>query len=248
MSSPHPTSTGAAAIVVGDEILSGKIRDSNGPHLVETLRGRGVAVRRILTVGDDVDEIAWAVRSCLGKFRPIFTSGGIGPTHDDLTVAGVAKGLGVDVVRDPEIEGLVRRHFGDSLTEEALRLANVPRGATLVRSSRSWYPVAEVQEIYLLPGVPELFRMHLAGIAERYRGAPFHLRCVYLREGEAAIAAILDRVAAENPDVALGSYPRLDDPDHKVKLTLEGRSPEPVEAALAQLLERLPREFVIRIE
>lgn len=248
MSSPHPTSSPAAAIVVGDEILSGKIHDSNGPHLVDVLRGRGVAVGRILTVRDDVDEIAWAVQSCLGRFRPIFTSGGIGPTHDDLTVAGVAKGLGVDVVRDPEIEALVRRHFGGSLTEEALRLANVPRGATLVRSSRSWYPVAEVREIFLLPGVPELFRMHLAGIAERYRGAPFHLRCVYLREGEAAIAAILDRVAVENPDVALGSYPRIDDPDHKVKLTLEGRSPQPVEAALAQLLERLPAAYVIRVE
>ncbi|HEY0840631.1 MAG TPA: competence/damage-inducible protein A, partial [Vulgatibacter sp.] len=176
----------AAAIVIGDEILSGKIRGSNGPLLVDTLRGRGVPVRRILTVADDVEEIAWALRSCLGRFRPIFTSGGIGPTHDDVTVAGVARALGVPVVRHPELESLVRRHFEGALTEEALRLSNVPEGASLVRSRRSWYPVIEIEEIYLLPGVPELFRMHLDGIAERYQGRPFHLRCVYVREGETA--------------------------------------------------------------
>jgi len=241
-------SRGAAAIVIGDEILTGKIRDANGPFLTDTLRGIGVSLQRILTVLDDVDEIAWAVQSCFGRFRPLFTSGGIGPTHDDVTVAGVAKALGREVVRDPELEALVRHHFAENFTEEALRLANVPEGAVLVRSPISWYPVISVEEIYLLPGVPELFRLHLSGIAQKYKGAPFHLRCVYLSKGETAIAKILDRVAAEHPRIALGSYPRLDDADHRVKLTLEAQEQAPVEEALAALLALLPREWVVRIE
>jgi len=238
----------AAIIVIGDEILTGKIRDANGPYLVDKLREVGMPLGRILTVSDDIDEIAWAVNSCRGRFRPLFTSGGIGPTHDDMTVAGVARALGRSVVRHPEIEAGIRAHFGDRLKPEALRLANVPEGAELVRSPQSWYPVAVVEEIYLLPGVPELFRMHVDGIVERYRGAPFHLRCVYLRVGEPEVAAVLDVIAREHPAVALGSYPRFDDPEHRVKLTLEAQVEQPVEEALAALLRMLPPESVLRVE
>ncbi len=241
-------SSGAAALIIGDEILTGKIRDANGPFLIDTLRGLGLPLGRILTVRDDVDEIAWALGACLDRHRPIFTSGGIGPTHDDVTVAGVSKALGRAVIRHPEIERLVRSHFGEDLQEEALRLANAPEGAILVRSPQSWYPLLAVDEIYLLPGVPELFRMHLVGIAERYRGAPFHLRCVYLSVGETAIAAILDRLVREHPRVAVGSYPRIDDADHRVKLTLESQIEAPVDEALAALLELLPPATVIRVE
>ena len=238
----------AAIIVIGDEILSGKIRDSNGPHLIDKLRSVGMPLGRILTVADDIDEIAWAVNSCRDRYRPIFTSGGIGPTHDEMTVAGVARALGLSVIRHPEIEAGIRAHFGAGLKEEALRLANVPEGAELVRSERSWYPVAAVDEIYLLPGVPELFRMHVDGIVERYRGAPFHLRCVYLGVGEPEVAGVLDTIAREHPSVALGSYPRLGDPDHRVKLTLEAQVAEPVELALEALLRLLPAGAVLRIE
>ena len=240
--------SGAAAIVIGDEILSGKIRDTNGPYLTEKLRGVGVPLRRILPVGDEIEEIVWAVNSCRGHFDPIFTSGGIGPTHDDMTVAGVARALGRNVVRHPEIEAEIRNHYGQRLNEEALRLANVPEGAVLVRSPRSWYPVMAVDEIYLLPGVPELFRMHVDGIVERYRGEPFHLRCVYLGVGETEVAAVLDRIARDHPAVALGSYPRFDAADHRVKLTLEAQVPAPVEEALAALLALLPQGAVLRVE
>lgn len=239
---------GAAAIVIGDEILSGKVQDTNGPYLIQKLREVGLPLRRILVVADDVEEIAWAIRCCLGRYEPIFTSGGIGPTHDDLTVAGVAAGLERPVVDEPELEALVRRHYGEGMPEEALRLAKVPKGARLWRSPRSWYPVISVDGIYLLPGIPQLFRMHLDALAEEFRGAPFHLRCVYLSIGEAPIARILDGVAKEHPRVALGSYPRLDDADHRVKLTLEAQEEAPVERALEALLRQLPRDVVLRVE
>src|SRR5690606_12318736 len=102
----------AAAIIIGDEILSGKIRDTNGPFLVDLFRAKGIRLERILMVRDEVDEIAWAVRTCRGSFAPIITSGGIGPTHDDLTVEGVARGLGKSVLLHPELEARVRAHHG----------------------------------------------------------------------------------------------------------------------------------------
>ena len=105
-----------------------------------------------------------------------------------------------------------------------------------------------IEEIYLLPGIPELFRMHVDGLVERYRGEPFHLRCVYLRAGEPEIASVLDTIAREHPAVALGSYPRIDDADHRVKLTLEAQIAAPVEAALQALLALLPVEIVLRVE
>ena len=240
--------SGAAAIVIGDEILSGKIRDGNGPYFIDRARSVGLPVRRILTVADDIEEIAWAVRSLRGRYAPILTSGGIGPTHDDLTVEGVAAGLDRGVIRHPEIEGLLRERYGAAMKEEALRLANVPEGAELVRTAESWYPIAKVEEFFLLPGVPELFRLHARGILESFRGAPFHLRCVYLSAGEPEIAAILDRIAVEHGGVALGSYPRFDGVGYRVKLTLEAQAEAPVEAALSALLSALPKDFVVSVE
>lgn len=238
----------AAAIVIGDEILSGKIRDSNGPFLVETFRAAGIRVGRILTVSDDVAEIAWAVACCRGRFAPIVTSGGIGPTHDDLTVEGVARALGKSVVIHPELESRLRGHYGDSMPEEALRMARVPEGAELLVTSESWFPVIAIEEIFLLPGIPRLFEMHLEAIARRYRGAPFHLRCVYLSVGETTIATILDRIAHDHPAVSLGSYPRMGDGEYRVRLTLEAQAVEPVERALGDLLGRLAPEWVVRVE
>jgi len=239
---------GAAAIVIGDEVLSGKVRDQNGPYLIDKLRSIGVPLRRILVVADDVDEIAWALKCCLPRYRPIFTSGGIGPTHDDLTVAGVARALALPVVRHPEIEAAVREHWGAQVTEEALRLANVPEGAELYRSARSWYPVVGIDEIYLLPGVPQLFRMHVDSLADRYRTTPFVLRCLYVNASESAIAAVLDRVAAAHGDVAIGSYPRFDLAEYQVKRTVAAKDAVPVEAAVQDLLAHLPAGSVVRVE
>lgn len=240
--------TSAAAIVIGDEILSGKIRDTNGPYLIDKMRSVGVVLDRILTVRDDLDEIAWAILSCRERYRPIFTSGGIGPTHDDLTVAGVARALGRGVVQHPDLVAALEAHYPKPLRPEAMRLANVPEGAELIRSPRSWYPLIAVEEIYLLPGIPELFRMHLDGVADRYRDTPFHLRSVYLCLGETEIASVLDRIAFEHGGVALGSYPRIDTKDHRVKLTLEAREVAKVEAALTDLLGSLPEGAVVRVE
>lgn len=236
----------AAAIVIGDEVLSGKVRDQNGPYLVARFRSAGIGVGRILTVGDDPDEIGWAVDACR-SFSPVITSGGIGPTHDDVTVPAVARALGRRVVRSPEIEAGLRARRGE-LPEAALRLAEMPEGGRLVQTPGTWFPVIEVEGFYLLPGIPELFRLHLDTIAERYAGPPFVLRCVYLSAGETAIAAVLDRIVATHRRVAIGSYPRLDAPDYRVKLTVESRDRAAVDEAVAALVAALPADAVVRVD
>lgn len=238
----------AAAIVIGDEVLSGKVRDANGPYLIDRFRAAGIRLGRLLTVGDDPEEIGWAVHAVRGRYAPIVTSGGIGPTHDDVTVPAVARALGRGVVRSPEIEAGLRARRGPALPTAALRLAEIPEGATLVQTPGTWFPVIEVEGIYLLPGIPELFRMHLDALAERYAGPPFVLRCLYLSCGETAIAATLDRVVAAHGGVAIGSYPRLDAPDHRVKLTVEARDAAAVDEAIAALVAALPAGAVVRIE
>lgn len=237
----------AAGIVIGNEILSGKVRDENGPYLIDRLRASGIGLGRLLTVSDDADEIGWAIRACRGSHAPIFTSGGIGPTHDDVTVAAVARALGRGVVSSPEIEAGLRARRS-VLSEADLRLARIPEGATLVRTPGTWFPVIEAEEIYLLPGIPELFRRHLDALAERHGGPPFVLRSLYLSAVETEIAALLDRVVAAHRQVAIGSYPRIDAADHRVKLTVESRDPAAVEAAVAALLATLPIDTVVRVE
>jgi molybdenum cofactor synthesis domain-containing protein len=243
----------AAVVIIGNEILSAKVQDENGPFLLERLRGLGVGTRRLLTVGDEIDEIVWALASLRGSVDWIITTGGVGPTHDDVTVAGVARALGRKVVRSPELVKLVEGHYGAGVEAAAFRLADVPEGAELVFQPGIWIPALVVasgdQQIVLLPGVPQLCRIQFEAIVPRLEGRPFTLRAVYVSAGEPAIAAALDQVAEEHPAVALGSYPRFDrEADHKVKLTLESRDAAAVAKALGDLLQKLPPGCVLRQE
>lgn len=238
----------AAAIIIGNEVLSGKVVEANGSYLIRQLREHGIDLKRVAIVQDDVDAVVEELAAIRTRVDLVLTSGGLGPTHDDLTVRAVACALGRPVVRDEEMAEKVRTHYGARFTPEALRLANAPEGATFLKIPGIWMPVLTVENIVLLPGVPELFRLQLDAVIERYRAEPFHLRCVFLREGEAAIAAALDQVALAHPHVAIGSYPRFDAADHKVRLTLEARDPALVESALEAVLAALPPSFVVRVE
>jgi molybdopterin-biosynthesis enzyme MoeA-like protein len=177
----------------------------------------------------------------------VFTSGGIGPTHDDVTVRAVALALGRPVVRLPEMEALLRERYHDALTPEALRLADAPAGARLLPQAGTWYPVLTVDDLYLLPGVPALFRLQLETVLQRLPGRPVHLRNLYLRLGEAAIAAALDRVALSLPHVAIGSYPEFDPAcDYRVRVTVESGQAAAVDEALARIRADLPPDAVVR--
>ena len=150
--------TTAAILVIGDEILSGKVEDTNARLLIGELRELGVALRRILIIPDDVETVSAAVRELSLGFDHVFTSGGVGPTHDDVTMEAIARALGRPLQRDPAMEHLLRTHFGARLTPAALKMAELPAGTELT-AERGW-PVmrirVEERRIYVLPGIPEL--------------------------------------------------------------------------------------------
>jgi molybdenum cofactor synthesis domain-containing protein len=238
----------AAILLIGNEILSGKVDDENARYLVRELRSLGVAVGRIEIVPDVLDDIAATVRALAARFDVVFTSGGVGPTHDDVTLPAVAAAFQMPIVRHPELERLLRGSFGDRLHDRDLRMADVPSGArleygpggpTTAPGRRTIWPVIVVGNVWILPGVPSIFRRKFEAVRELFRASPIHTRAVYSREGEGAIAAVLDQVVNAFPAVDVGSYPHLDAPDYRVKITLDGRDRAAVDDAAAMLLARL---------
>jgi FAD synthetase len=237
----------AAILLVGNELLSGKTTDTNAAYLCRELRALGVDVRRITVVPDEVDLIAREVRAFSRDFDLVFTSGGVGPTHDDVTIEGVAVGLGVKVVRDPALIALLERHARGPLNEARLKMAEIPEGAELLADESLRFPTILAGNVYVLPGVPEIFRQKFASLRERFRDAPIHLRNVFVRMGEGSLADYLNALLGAYPDLMLGSYPELANPEYQVKVTLESRDRDYLERALADFMGRLPAEVVVRV-
>jgi molybdenum cofactor synthesis domain-containing protein len=238
----------AGILVIGNEILSGKVVDTNSPFLTRELRSLGVTVRRILTIPDELDVIAAAVAEFHGAYDLVFTSGGVGPTHDDVTIEGVARGLRRRVIRHPAIEGRIREFYKENTNEARLKMSEVPEGTELIVDGRLGFPTLKCENVYILPGIPEILEQKFEGLRERFAAAPYFLRVVYTSDGEGAIAEHLNATLTAFPDLLLGSYPKLGDPEYAVKLTLESKDRDYVERALAHLLGLLPPESVVRTE
>ncbi len=237
----------AGIVVIGDEILAGKFADENARFLIGQLRELGVDLRRIAVIPDDLDDIATTVRSFSERFDLVFTSGGVGPTHDDLTIEGIARAFHVSVVVNPTMESVLRAFWGDSMPEANIRLAQTPEGAELVYGGSgrtAKWPVVKYHNIYILPGVPKLFRAKFEGIMERFRGAARHESRVYCMGDEGALAPELSAVDKAFPTVQIGSYPRFDETKYKVIVTLESADKQALDQAEAQIRERLADNVV----
>ena len=235
----------AAVLVIGNEILSGKVEEANVAMLARALRGLGVLLRRVVVVLDDVETIAREVSELSAAHDWLFTSGGVGPTHDDVTVEAVARAFGVRVVSSPEMEAMLRAHYGERLTEGHLRMALVPQGAALEVTREITWPTIRMGNTWLLPGIPEVFRMKLDVVTSHLAtalggGAGYVSYAVYTKMDEGVLKPMLDRVVAEYPDVGVGSYPKWLDPKYKTKLTFDGRDDARVRAARDAFVALLP--------
>jgi len=238
----------AGIVVIGNEILSGKVTDTNSPFMARELRAVGVTLERITTIPDDVEIIATTVRQFAATYEVVFTSGGVGPTHDDVTMEGVAKAFGRQVVRHPELDKRLREYLGANANEARMRMADTPEGAQLIVDERLGFPTIQCENVYILPGIPEILEQKFASLKERFAASPYHLRVVFTRDGEGSIAEHLNATLAQFPELLLGSYPKLGHPEYAVKLTLESKDQGYLEAALAHLLTLLPAETVVRTE
>ena len=241
------TTPTAALVVIGDEILSGKTADTNTPFAVAELRALGVAVRRITVVPDEVDAIVDELRRARERHDYVFTSGGVGPTHDDVTIQAVARALARPVVRSEEIVRAMHALW-QPVKETHLRMADVPEGAELLYGRGLRFPVIRVENIYVLPGVPEIFREKLVSLRETLRSAPFHLTRVFSSYGEGRLAPLMEQVVAAHRGVSVGSYPTLTAPDHRVLVTFESKEEAAVAAAVEAFVALVGAAGVVRVE
>jgi FAD synthetase len=234
----------AGIVIIGDEILSGKFVEENAAFLIGELRALGVDLRRITVVPDVLDDIASTVRDASSRYDHVFTSGGVGPTHDDITIGAIAHAFGVGVERHPDLEGKVRGYWKDQLADANLRLADIPAGSELVYGKDQIWPVVCFKNVYILPGVPTLFRRKFVDIRDRFRAEPVTAARLYLDIEEGELAPHLDAIVAAHPSVRIGSYPRFSEKDFRVLVTLEAAAHAEVTAAYDALVGRLDGRVV----
>ena len=232
----------AAALVIGNELLSGKVEEANVTVLARTLRQLGIALRRVVVVADDVAVIAREVKELAATHDWLFTSGGVGPTHDDVTIEAVAKAFGVAVVQSAVMEKMLRDYYKERCTPGHLRMALIPEGASLETTDEVRWPTVRIQNTWVMPGIPEVFRMKIPVVVARIGSADqgYVTRAVYTKMDEGDLKPLLDKVVADFPDVDVGSYPKWLDAAYKTKLTFDGRDESRVTAARDAFVATLP--------
>lgn len=201
----------AAMLVIGDEILSGRTRDANMYHLAGALTRHGITLGEVRVVMDDHTAIVTALNALRGHYDHVFTSGGIGPTHDDITADAVAAAFGVAIGHRADAMALLQAHYdrsGQDFNEARQRMARIPDGATLIDNPVSTAPGFSLGNVHVMAGVPNIFEAMLAGVLPQLNGGPPLLsQSLRVTRGEGEIAGLFGELAAEFPDLSMGSYP-----------------------------------------
>lgn len=236
---PNPT---AAMLVIGDEILSGRTRDANMHFLAGELTARGIDLKEVRVVSDDRDAIVTSVKALSSDFDNVFTSGGIGPTHDDITADGIADAFGVHIDIREDARALLQAHYdrsGMELNAARLRMARIPDGAVLIDNPVSTAPGFSLRNVHVMAGVPAVFQAMVASILPTLTGgAPLLSRTLRLMKGEGDIAGPLAAFAREFPDLSVGSYPFQKDGIYGSNIVVRGSDPVMLDQATAVLEAR----------
>jgi molybdenum cofactor synthesis domain-containing protein len=232
----------AAMLVIGDEILSGRTRDANMHHLAKALTDHGIRLEEVRIVADVHDRIVAAVRALSSSYDHLFTSGGIGPTHDDITADSVAQAFDVGIDVRPDARAILEAHYGPGeLNAARLRMARVPEGATLIDNPVSAAPGFTLGNVHVMAGVPSIFEAMLAGVLPTLTGGPPMLsQSLRVQRGEGDIAAVLGDLAAANPEVSIGSYPFQRDGAHGSNVVVRSQDGAAVDRAMAELVRLFP--------
>jgi molybdenum cofactor synthesis domain-containing protein len=198
----------AALLIIGDEILSGRTQDANLAYLAKWLGVQGIRLREVRVVADDMAAIGEAVNALRHAHDYLFTTGGIGPTHDDITVDAIAAALGVPVIVHPDARAILAGYYGDKLTDARLRMARTPEGASLIENPRTKAPGIRVENIFIMAGVPMITQGMLAALDGQLQGgAPVLSRTVAAWTQESTVAGVLGSVEKAHDGVQIGSYP-----------------------------------------
>ncbi|WP_296761753.1 molybdopterin-binding protein [Sediminimonas sp.] len=235
------TNPTAAMLVIGDEILSGRTRDSNMHHLAGELTKAGIDLREVRVVSDDAAAIEAAVIALSRDHDTLFTSGGIGPTHDDITADCIARAFGRDIGVREDARAILAAHYqrsGQELNEARLRMARIPEGATLIDNPVSAAPGFTLENVHVMAGVPMVFQAMVASVLPTLTGgAPLMSQSLRVMRGEGEIAGPLRALAEDFPDLSIGSYPFQSDGVFGAQIVVRGSDGVRVEAAMKRLCE-----------
>ena len=238
----------AGIIIIGDEILSGKVHDSNSFYLASELRKLGVSLMRISVIPDDTEVIGKEASEFSRRYDFVFTSGGVGPTHDDVTMEGIAAGFGARLIKHPRLKEYFRLKYGDRLNQAVMKMAEVPEGSEVIDFSDASFPLVMFRNIFVLPGIPEYLKNKFSLVKERFRCPAFYLRRLFLNANESDIAEALNTIVAESRDVSFGSYPVLGNPEYQIIITAESKSEDAVNRSMDELLRRIPENIIVRVQ
>jgi molybdenum cofactor synthesis domain-containing protein len=233
----------AALVVIGDEILSGRTQDRNIAQVATWLNEQGIRLAEVRVVPDDGRAIGEAVNALRASNDYLFTTGGIGPTHDDITVDAIAAAFGVPVVVHPEARQILEDYYRGrpgGLTEARLRMARTPQGAELLRNPYSGAPGIRIRNVYILAGVPAIAASMLEALTGSLEGGrPMVSVTVGARAAESDVADLLRETEEANPGVAIGSYPFFRDGGHGANFVIRSEDGELAQRTGNQLAERL---------
>jgi molybdenum cofactor synthesis domain-containing protein len=239
MASGQEARVTAAVLIIGDEILSGRTQDTNLRDIARYLGVHGVDVAEVRIVPDVIETIAAALNALRSSFDYVITTGGIGPTHDDITADAVAAAFGVELFEHPEIIEMMQKKY--ELTPARRRMARVPQGGDLVRNPVQGPPGFTIGNVFVLAGVPAIMRGMLQDVGHRLKGGAVTLSRTVRVEGvgEGVIAAPLEAVAKIHPEMSLGSYPFFDPDRFGSNLVLRGRDAAELAVAVDDLIAAL---------
>jgi molybdenum cofactor synthesis domain-containing protein len=250
MTDTAPTIVTAGLLVIGDEILSGRTKDKNIGYIAEYLTAIGVDLREVRVVPDVEEEIVAALNALRHRYTYVFTTGGIGPTHDDITADSVAKAFGVPIDYDPRAVALLQQRFkGPDLNEARMRMTRIPQGAELVTNKVSLAPGFWIGNVIVMAGVPNIMQAMLDEVGPKLKTGKQMLSEAIradLREGD--IGTELGEIARQHPDVSIGSYPFFDDKlGPNTNVVVRARDADKLAAAKAAV-EQMLREVKAKLK
>lgn len=226
-------------LVIGDEILSGRTRDSNMHYLAGELTRHGIRLMEVRVVADDHDTIVAAVNALRAGYDHLFTSGGIGPTHDDITAEAIAAAFGVDISQRADALALLAAHYdraGLEFNEARRRMARIPDGAALIDNPVSTAPGFSIGNVHVMAGVPNIFQAMVASVLPTLTGgAPLLSQSLRVNRGEGEVAGPFGQLAAEFPDLSMGSYPFIQNGAHGTNLVIRGTDAGQIGTAMTRL-------------
>lgn len=240
---PNPR---AAILIIGDEILSGRTRDANMHYLAGELTRMGIDLKEVRVVADEKSAIVGAVNALRSAYAHVFTSGGIGPTHDDITAEAVAAAFGMALHIRDDARAILAAHYdraGLEFNAARQRMARIPEGATLIDNPISAAPGFSLENVHVMAGVPDIFKAMVASLLPRLTGgAPVLSQSLRIDRGEGVIAEPLAALAAEFADLSFGSYPFIQSGVYGANIVVRGTDPGRIDVAIGRLAALFPAD------